>query len=141
MEKRILCVDDEQAIVMVMQNLLRMGGYLPRCTLDPREALEIVKSEGVRVCIVDLRMPAMHGMDLCREIKRIQPGALVFALSAFVDAYSPKEYREAGFEGTFHKPFKIDEILDACRAAFEKLERLDAEQAAKPGPAPGSKAT
>ena len=134
--KSVLFVDDESSVLSVMENLFRIHGYLPRCTLDPLEALDIVKSEGVRVCFVDLRMPAMDGMELCQRIKQIEPAAQVFALSAFANAYTPEQYREAGLDGTFHKPFKIDELLAACRGAFVKLGQWDRQQAAKPTQAP-----
>jgi CheY-like chemotaxis protein len=64
-------------------------------------------------------------LELCRRIKEIEPSALVYALSAFVDAYRPEQYCQAGFEGCFRKPFKIDALLEAARVSFEKLEKLD----------------
>ena len=123
MGRRILFVDDEQPILNVLATLFRPQGYSTLCTTDGREALEIVRREHIRVCFVDLRMPAMDGMELCRRIKDIEPSALVHALSAFVDAYRPEQYRLAGFEGSVRKPFKIDALLEAARAAFEKLEK------------------
>ena len=68
MEKRVLFVDDEQSVLTVLATLFKLDGYVPRCTLDPEEAQEIVRSERVRVCFLDLRMPAMNGMELCRRI-------------------------------------------------------------------------
>lgn len=124
-EKQILFVDDEKSILDVLATLFRPGGYVPRCSMDGREALEIVKRDHVRVCFVDLRMPIMDGMELCRQIKRIEPSASVYALSAFVDAYTPEQYREAGFDGYFRKPFKIDALLEAARTAFEKMKERD----------------
>jgi CheY-like chemotaxis protein len=132
MEKRVLFVDDEKSVLAIMENLFGLHGYLPRCTLDPLEALAIVKKEGIRVCFVDLRMPAMDGLELCRRIKQIDPSAHVFALSAYMDAYRPEQYTEAGFSACFHKPFKIDELLGACRRAFAKLGSLDTSRAAEP---------
>jgi CheY-like chemotaxis protein len=125
MQRQILFVDDEQTILDVLAAVFRSAGYSALCTMDGREALEIVRREHIRVCFVDLRMPAMDGMELCRRIKEIEPSALVHALSAFVDAYRPEQYCQAGFEGCFRKPFKIDALLEAARAAFEKLEKLN----------------
>jgi len=44
-------------------------------------------------------------------------------LSAYVNAFTPEQYAEAGFTGHFEKPFKIDQILNACRDSFVKLEK------------------
>jgi len=125
MPRQLLFVDDEQAILDVLKALFRPAGCSIFCTLEGREALEIVKREHVRVCFVDLRMPSMDGMELCRRIKEIEPSATVYALSAFVEAYSAEQYREAGFEGSFRKPFKIDALLEAARTAFERQEKLN----------------
>ena len=125
MKKKILFVDDEKSILDVLRALFASEGYEPHCSLDGREALEIVRREHIHVCFVDLRMPVMDGMELCRQIKQIEPSASVYALSAFVDAYTPEQYDEAGFAGCFSKPFKIGALLKAARTAFEKLEARD----------------
>lgn len=135
MDTVVLFVDDEKAILGVLETLFRAAGFTTRATTDTAEALRIVREEGVRVCFTDLRMPVMNGMMLCREIKKIAPDAFVFALSAFTEAHKPAQYREAGFEAWFPKPFKTDVLLGACNAAFEKLARLDAERNAASGQA------
>ena len=127
MERRILFVDDEELILKVLDRMFSAYGYSPRCSKDGNEALEIIAREDVRVFFLDLRMPSMDGMELCRRIKKLRPASCVYALSAFVDAFTPEQFGEAGFEGRFRKPFKIDMLLDTCREAFDKLERQSQE--------------
>ena len=130
MEKQILLVDDEKSVLHVLKTVFNRSGYAPRCAADGNEALEIVKRDHVRVCFVDLRMPGMDGMELCRQIKQLEPSASVFALSAFVDAHTPEQYQEAGFDGCCRKPFQVDALLKAAQEAFQKMKT--------PGKQPGS---
>ena len=74
------------------------------------------------VFFLDLRMPTMDGMELCRRIKQLRPSAHVFALSAYVGAYSEEELCDAGFNACFSKPFKLDELLEVCTRAFGEQE-------------------
>jgi len=113
-EKLILVVDDEAAILQVLSALFKSEGYTTRCTQNGAEALEIVAHENIKLCLVDLRMPNMNGMQLCGQIKQIRPDMEIFALSAYVDAVPQEELQKKGFSRTFTKPFKVDELMAAC---------------------------
>ena len=113
-EKRILIVDDEAAILQVLATLLKSEGYMARCTSRAAEALEIVAQEDIKLCLLDLRMPNMDGMELCSEIKKIRPDLEIFALSAYVDAVPEEELEKNGFSKSFTKPFKVTELMAAC---------------------------
>lgn len=119
MHKKVLFVDDEKIILDVLAALFKSHGYAAHCTTNGNQALEIIKFEGIPVCFVDLRMPTIDGIALCRQIKHMDPSVRVFALSAFVDSYGPEKLREAGFDGHFRKPFKIQELLNAAEKCFE----------------------
>jgi len=129
MEKKVLLVDDEQLILKSLAQLFQSHGYCTCCSLDGEEALEIMQRENVRVGFLDLRMPDMDGMELCWRIKELDPGAVVYALSGYVDAFDREDFRDAGFDGRFRKPFRIDVLLEACHGAFDhfgnKMEMYD----------------
>ena len=124
MEKKVLLVDDEKTILSVLEQVLNLEGYVPFISSDGVEALEIIQEEKIRVCFLDLRMPAMDGIELCRQVRAVDPDAKVFALSGFVDSYDEGELHEVGFSDYFQKPFNIDEISTACRDSFEALAKL-----------------
>ena len=121
MDKVVLCVDDEAPILTMYEQLFKSCGYSPRCSIDGEEALRILEQEHIRVVFTDLRMPKMDGMTLCRRVKDIAPDAQVFAVSAYVDANSEDQFREAGFTASFGKPFNMKELLAACAKAFEDI--------------------
>ncbi|MFC1498565.1 response regulator [Verrucomicrobiota bacterium] len=122
MEKKVLFIDDEKDILEMMIRLFDSEGFSPHYSTNPEKALGIIKRENIRVCFLDLRMPKMDGIELCRRIKQFDPNIQVYALSAFIEAYSPDQISEAGFEGALGKPFNLDEVLGAANRAFEKLQ-------------------
>ena len=134
MQKHVLFVDDEEVILMTLEGVFPGLGYLPHCTTDGEDAIRLLKQYRIRVCFLDLRMPKIDGMKLCRQIKDIDPDSCVYALSGFIDAFTPSQFADAGFDGRFRKPFKIDALNDACHRAFDKLERLEKQQGAEPPP-------
>ena len=122
MEKKVLCVDDEEDILMMLAELFRSEGYAAQTTTDGSEALELIKQERIPVVFTDLRMPKMDGMELCQEIKKLDFPTRVFAISAYVDFYNIEQMVEAGFESHFPKPFNMEAVLAECHRAFEQLE-------------------
>jgi len=122
MDKDVLLVDDEELILTALDQVFRARGYTPHTASSGEQALEILKHCRIQVIYLDLRMPGMDGMTLCREIKQTYPDTHVYALSAFIGAFTPEQFADAGFEGCFNKPFKIDEIMRAGEEAFEKIE-------------------
>lgn len=126
----ILFVDDEEAILKILASLFRGSGFTPRCATSGKDALALLEEEHIHVCFVDLRMPEMDGMELCRRIKGRDPAACVYAVSAFVDHFTAEQFQEAGFAGTFHKPFDIELLLATARDALAGHEMDGHPQAA-----------
>lgn len=69
-------------------------------------------------------MPEMDGIKLCHAIRKSTgPECVIYALTGHVEDYNVEEYREAGFDDYFVKPFKLAMILKMINLAFEKVER------------------
>lgn len=117
--KSILFVDDEPLVLKVLDMTFRNAGYTPLCSLNGVDALKILERNSIRLCFVDLRMPVMDGFVLCMRIKQLDPTVCVNALSGFVDGYTNDQYRKAGFDRVFSKPFKIEELLKVAHAVFQ----------------------
>lgn len=122
MEKKIMCIDDEEDILVMLEELFRTEGYHAQSTTDCERALEIIERERIPLVFTDLRMPVIDGMEVCRRVKRLDFPTRVFAISAYVDFYNIEQMVEAGFESHFPKPFNMEAVLAECRRAFEQLE-------------------
>jgi len=132
MEKKALLVDDEAPVLRVMEQLFKNHGFVPYSAISGLDALGLMTQHGFQVVFTDLRMPNMDGMHLCRLIKQFAPRTFVYAVSAFTDAFSPGEFRAAGFDGRFRKPFDNDLLIDACHMAFQNVARGMGRDAARP---------
>ena len=122
---KVLIVDDEPSMLRMLNSLFSSFGYTPYSASSGDEALELLKTHAIRVVWTDLRMPQMDGMTLCRKAKAIDANTRVYALSAFVSAFTPDQFKEAGFDGYFEKPFELEKLIETCTEAFDQLQELE----------------
>ncbi len=123
---KILIVDDEPRILLLLQGLLKAKGYSVETARDGASALEIIKQGGVDITITDLRMAPMDGMELFREIKAIHPEMPVILLTAYATVETAIEAMKSGIFDYMTKPFKVDEMVDCLKRAEEKLSSASA---------------
>ena len=76
-EKKILIVDGEGDIRKVFEKAFRRAGYAVRTAASGSEALEILKGDKIQVMFFDLKMPEMDGLELCREVRKDFPMAMI----------------------------------------------------------------
>jgi len=124
MKRTVLVADDEQTILKTLDKVLSAAGYSVVLASNGKDALDISIREEIKVFLLDIVMPGMDGLQLCREIKKkIGQECVVYALTGHVGEYDVESCREAGFDDYFVKPFKIAMMLKMIAAAFEKVER------------------
>lgn len=123
MEKRILVVDDEQMVLDLMRTAFTKKGYTVFSALSGCEGLKILRDTNIQVIFLDLKMPEMSGLELCRKIKEQNPIACVFAVTGYASIFELAECREAGFDDYYTKPVKMEQIFKCAEDAFEKLGR------------------
>ena len=118
--RRILVVDDEENIRLVLRTLLRKHGYEVETADSGESALGMVDTFGPDVILTDVRMPKMGGLDLLATLKAKQHPATVIVMSAFGNVDLALEAMKAGAYDYVSKPFKPDEIVLALRKAEER---------------------
>ena len=117
---RILIVDDEPRILLLLQKLLKANGYEVVSARDGASALDIVHQGGVDVTITDLRMAPMDGMALFKEIKTIKPDMPVILLTAYATVETAVEAMKSGIFDYLTKPFKVDDLVACLKRALDK---------------------
>ena len=122
-EKRILVVDDEQQIRDMYSQAFSRAGYMVKTAKSAEEAIEILENERYWVMFLDLDLPEMNGVDLCRQICRDNPMAICYAVTGYASLFELNDCREAGFEDYFTKPAGLSDLLDTAAHAFTKIER------------------
>ncbi len=117
---RVLVVDDEENIRLVLRKVLQKNGYSVDTAASAEEALERLDDFGPDFLIADVRMPGMSGLDLCRELEARASTATVIVMSAYGSVELALEAMKAGAYDYISKPFKQDEVLLALRKAEER---------------------
>jgi two-component system response regulator AtoC len=118
--RRVLVVDDEENLRLVLRTLLRRHGYEVEAAPSGEEALALVDSFGPDVVLTDVRMPKMGGLDLLATLKAKGNEATVIVMSAYGNMDMAIEAMKAGAYDYVQKPFKPDEIVLALRKAEER---------------------
>ncbi len=118
--RRVLVVDDEENLRLVLRTLLRRHGYEVETAASGEEALGLVETFGPDVILTDVRMPKMGGLDLLATLKAKGNDATVIVMSAYGNIDLAIEAMKAGAYDYVQKPFKPDEVVLALRKAEER---------------------
>lgn len=121
--KKILVVDDDPAIRGLLEKCLGDSEYEVCGAADGVEALEQIRGATFDLCLVDLLMPRLGGMDLLRAIREADREMIVFIITGYGSEESEREARELGCHGCIAKPFDVDEVKDLVREALEVRDR------------------
>ena len=95
---------------MSIAGLHRYFSYITRDS--PEEGLYVLEWDDFDVIITDLRMPWMNGAEFCGRVRKIKPEIFIYALSGYIEALDSRELGEAGFNGIFSKPIRLELIKD-----------------------------
>jgi two-component system KDP operon response regulator KdpE len=118
-KKRILVVDDEQHITMIMRSGLTKHGYDVRVAAEGESALELFQLWTPDLVITDLSMPNMDGLEVCRRLRAISTVPII-VLSVKGDEAVKIEALDAGADDYVTKPFAMGEFLARVRAGLRR---------------------
>ena len=124
-EKKILIVDDEESIRCLFKTALKKKGYLVFSAESGEKALELLEQECIEVMFLDLNLPGINGIDLCRKIVQKQPETIAYAVTGYSCDYKFSECKIAGFTDYFSKPLPLEKLYAAAENAFVKKTVLN----------------
>lgn len=124
-KKELLVVDDDTTICFMFGEVFDKAGYSVRTAETAEDALEILKEKYFPVMILDLKLPGMNGIELCKEVKKDKPDTIILAITAYASLFEISDCLEAGFNDYFTKPVKLEIISEAVKDAFAKIERRE----------------
>lgn len=122
-QQSILVVDDEEAIRNVFKQAFSKADYNVVIAENAEKALDIIKQSSIKVMFLDLKLSGMNGVELCKQIRKDQPIAIINAVTGYSSLFELSECREAGFDDYYTKPVSLKMLLDAAQDAFTKLDR------------------
>ncbi len=121
--KKILIVDDEEAVRSLFSEALKLRGYEVHTAANGEEALKVLEEVKCRVMLLDLNLPGMDGIELCKEIRKNHPIAIIFAITGYASMYHLVDCREARFDNFFIKPVSIQTLMEEVSHAFRQIDR------------------
>jgi two-component system response regulator RegX3 len=121
MSEKILVVDDEPAIVDAVTYALRASGFEVDTSGDGESALEAAQSNRYDVLVLDVRLPGLSGIEICRRLRGESdvPILILTAMDAEVDRVLGLE---AGADDYVTKPFSVAELVSRVRAILRRRE-------------------
>ena len=111
MAKKILVVDDEDALRTVLSSELEGEGYKVASAADGSEAIEILKKEGFDLILLDIKMPNVDGFEVLKFVKETHPDTKVIMLTGFADLKNAIESKKLGAEDFVSKPYDLVDLL------------------------------
>jgi two-component system alkaline phosphatase synthesis response regulator PhoP len=123
---RILVVDDEQAVLDLLVYNLSKAHYEVLSAADGRQALELARQSGPDLILLDLMLPFIDGLDVCRELRRTSkvPIIMITARGEEVDRVVGLEL---GADDYVSKPFSVRELMARIKAVLRRTQPDEAE--------------
>ena len=120
----VLLAEDDTAIAEPLARALGREGYGCQVVTDGAQALEHAQASRYELLILDLGLPEIDGLEVCRRIRATRPGLAVLMLTARTDEVDFVVGLDAGADDYVGKPFRLAELLARVRAL---LRRRNAE--------------
>jgi two-component system response regulator MprA len=117
---RILVVDDEPAVLDAVDRALRLEGYDTELATDGREALDALAAGAPDALVLDLLMPRVDGLEVCRRLRAAGDRTPVLVLTARASVSDRVRGLDAGADDYLVKPFALEELLARLRALLRR---------------------
>ena len=127
--KRVLVVEDDESIVDLLTIHLEDMGFRVISTDDGEHGLGLALAEKPDLIILDIMLPGMDGMEICKRVRRVDRVTPIMMLTSRSEELDKVLGLELGADEYITKPFSIREFIARVRALFRRME-VDAESSA-----------
>jgi CheY-like chemotaxis protein len=113
---KILIADDDGSNLLAYEALFEHAGHQVFTAQNGEIALELLKkNSSIDVLLTDLNMPGIDGLETITEAKKIKPGVRAFLGSGTMKDATKQRAKSLGAEGTFDKPYDIEQICEVLK--------------------------
>lgn len=123
MAKKILVVEDEPSIVTLLQFNLEQAGFEVIVAMDGKEALERATTENPQLIILDLMLPQLDGLEVCKRLRSQNNMVPILMLTAKDDELDKILGLELGADDYLTKPFSPREVVARVKAILRRAEQ------------------
>ncbi len=128
MSKKVLVVDDEQSIVTLLQYNLEQAGFEVITANDGEEGMKKALDEQPDLMILDLMLPKMDGMEVCKQLRQQKMMTPILMLTAKDDEFDKVLGLELGADDYMTKPFSPREVLARVKAILRRTQLLNEQE-------------
>jgi DNA-binding response OmpR family regulator len=125
---KVLIVEDEPALLDALEYSMRKQGYQVLTAVDGRRAVELAGVEHPDLIVLDLMLPGIDGLEVCRTIRK-SDNVPIIMLTALSDEIDKVVGLEVGADDYLTKPFGMRELLARVKAQLRRVRLLRAEMA------------
>ena len=111
----ILLIDDEEDFIRTLATRLELRGMRPRVAFSGMQGLKELEQEMPDVVLLDMRMPALSGIEVLRRIRADRPELPVMIITGHCSEQDRDQALELGVQGYYSKPVPFDELLGSLR--------------------------
>ncbi|OBH95848.1 two-component system response regulator MprA [Mycobacterium sp. E2733] len=122
---RILVVDDDRAVRESLRRSLSFNGYSVELAHDGLEALEMIASDRPDALVLDVMMPRLDGLEVCRQLRSTGDDLPILVLTARDSVSERVAGLDAGADDYLPKPFALEELLARMRALLRRTKPDD----------------
>lgn len=123
MNERILIIEDDQAILKLLQRGLGYEGYVVDVATDGRSGLHLAREHQVDLVILDLMLPGMDGLEVCHRLRAGNSNLPILILTAKDSLQDRIQGLDTGADDYMVKPFNLEELLARVRALLRRTQQ------------------
>lgn len=125
--KKLLVVDDEPSILTLLKFNLEQSGFEVLTAENGNDALDIATTEDLQLIVLDLMLPGMDGMDVCKTLRQEKINTPILMLTAKDDEFDKILGLELGADDYMTKPFSPREVVARVKAILRRTNLVAAE--------------
>ena len=122
MNERILIIEDDQAILKILQRGLVYEGYTVDTAIEGRSGLMLAREHQPDLVILDWMLPGMDGLEVCHRMRTANGSIPILMLTAKDAVQDRVQGLDAGADDYMVKPFNLDELLARVRALLRRTQ-------------------
>ena len=120
MSNKILFVEDEEDLTLIVADTLRGQGYEVVIAVDGEDGLEKFKTEAADIVVADIMMPKMDGVTMAKDIRKLSPTVPLLFLTAKSTIDDVEHGFEIGANDYLKKPFELRELIVRIKALLRR---------------------
>jgi DNA-binding response OmpR family regulator len=121
---RILIIEDEKNLARFIELELNYEGYETKTCTDGRNGLQLALSENWDAILLDLMLPELNGLEVCRRLRQVNKTIPIIMITARDSVLDRVSGLDSGADDYIVKPFAIEELLARLRSLFRRVEAL-----------------